>query len=81
MDNLDAQHRFVDHCFQLKMNARTLIQAKVIDGFTIQSLKFNFTRIADIKATDDVDAKIGKLTYKFSLQHLYTACIHTNIKH
>ncbi|KAH7846156.1 hypothetical protein Vadar_010559 [Vaccinium darrowii] len=61
VDKLDVQHRFVDHCFQLKISARTPIQAKLIDGLTIRTLKFNFTPIADIASIDDVDAKIDML--------------------
>ncbi|KAH7857925.1 hypothetical protein Vadar_017990 [Vaccinium darrowii] len=55
----DAKHRFVEHCFQLKISARTPIQARLIDGLTIRTLKFSFTPIADVAAIEDVDAKIG----------------------
>ncbi|KAH7841792.1 hypothetical protein Vadar_034427 [Vaccinium darrowii] len=58
VDRLDSQHRFVEHCFQLKISARTPIQARLIDGLTIRTLKFSFTPIADVAAIEDVEAKI-----------------------
>ncbi|KAH7860698.1 hypothetical protein Vadar_016943 [Vaccinium darrowii] len=61
VDTLDVQHRFVDHCFQLKISARTPIQAKLVDGLTSRTLKFDFTPIADIRAIEDVDTKIDML--------------------
>ncbi|KAH7838677.1 hypothetical protein Vadar_029770 [Vaccinium darrowii] len=61
VDKLDLQHRFVDHCFQLKISARTPIQARLIDGLTIRTLKFRFTPIADVAAIEDVEAKIDMI--------------------
>lgn len=61
VNRLDVQHRFVDHPFQLKISARTPIQAKLIDGLTIRTVKFNFTPVADTGIIEDVDNKIDML--------------------
>ncbi|KAH7862501.1 hypothetical protein Vadar_005743 [Vaccinium darrowii] len=53
--------RYLVNPYRLTLCAKTPIEETQIDGFTMRSLKYNFTQLADLEKMPDTDAKLSNL--------------------